>query len=130
MNKATWATAWLLACAATAAQAQAYRCGNTYSQQPCPGGSAVAAKQESPSTAEARERAALTRRDAKLGDAMEKERLAREKQQEGPTLHVVGQAQAAASAPDRKKSAKQPAHFSAVSPKAAPEKKKEPGKKS
>lgn len=62
-----------------AAAQNVYKCGTAYSQQPCPGGSAVAAgdarsaEQKSQSTGAAK-------RDGKLADAMEKDRLKQEAQ--------------------------------------------------
>jgi hypothetical protein len=61
------------------AQTQAvYRCGNSYSQQPCPGGAPVAA--DDPRTpAEAARSGSVAAADARRADAMEKARLAQEK---------------------------------------------------
>src|SRR5437899_9538167 len=54
-----------------------YRCGNSYSQEPCPGGSQV----ETPLTPSTKEQAAAreaAREDARTANAMEKARLTEE----------------------------------------------------
>ena len=59
-----------------------YKCGNSYSQQPCPGGTVV-------DTADPRTRAQktqaeqATQRDAKLASELEKSRLQKEKNRSG-----------------------------------------------
>ena len=67
----------LAACAAAGAQ-PVYRCGSSYGQQPCPGGSevAVAAPRSAAEVAQAR---AVAQADMKRADAMEKARLAQER---------------------------------------------------
>jgi hypothetical protein len=65
-----------LACAAAGAQG-VYRCGDTYSQQPCPGGAPLAA-QDSRSAAQQAQTTQATQRNAKAADAMEKSRLKEE----------------------------------------------------
>jgi hypothetical protein len=139
MKKKTIAAAMLLACGLVAAQAQTvYRCGNEYSQKPCAGGSAVNVDDKR-SAAQARDTTAAAKRDAKLGDEMQKERIAREKEVAGPSSVVLGTPKAAASAPQaaaskpqhnakKKKTAKEPEHFTATAPKPAADKKK-PAKK-
>jgi hypothetical protein len=63
----------------TGAYAQkVYRCGNTYSQSPCPGGNAVDTS-GSQVRAEAKKSQADADRSAKAADKMEKLRLAQEK---------------------------------------------------
>ena len=63
------------------AQAQvAYRCGNSYSQVPCPGGAPVdAADKRSKDQKAAAE--AVAKRDTRLADSMEKTRLQQEEAQ-------------------------------------------------
>jgi hypothetical protein len=82
--------------AAHAAMAQpVWRCGSSYSQQPCPGGSVVlAADPRTP--AEALKSSSVAQSDMKLADKMEKERLEREKN--APKALVIGP-QAAAPVP-------------------------------
>lgn len=70
-----------LAVCTAAAQAQAiYRCGDSYSQQPCAGGKAIVAEQPTPTSAERKQSAAAAQRDARLADSLEKERVQREAQ--------------------------------------------------
>ncbi len=74
------ALALSLAAASVAAPAQAiYRCGDSYSQQPCAGGRAIEAD-PAPTAAERRQSAAATQRDARLADSLEKDRLRQEAQ--------------------------------------------------
>lgn len=72
----------LLACAAaSAALAQAqpiYRCGDSYGSQPCAGGRELPAAPPAASNEQRRQAAGTVQRDAKLADAMEKERLKQE----------------------------------------------------
>jgi hypothetical protein len=65
---------------AAAAQPAIWRCGNSYSEQPCAGGTEIEAKSAPARPEEAARSAAATRRDARLADEMEKDRLARERQ--------------------------------------------------
>jgi len=71
----------LLACAAwPVAHAQPiYRCGDSYSQQPCPGAAQVVTT-PAPSPADRAQAAAATRRDARLAQEMENDRTRREAQ--------------------------------------------------
>lgn len=73
----------------TAAYAQgAYRCGNSYSQTPCPGGVAV-------NTADSRTKEqkaaadAATKRDLRVADSMEKTRLRQEEAQRKAALKTA-----------------------------------------
>jgi hypothetical protein len=72
----------LLACASwPLAHAQAiYRCGDSYSQQPCRGGTQVAPAAAPPSAADRSQAAAAAARDARLAESMQKERLRLEAQ--------------------------------------------------
>lgn len=111
-----------------------YRCGESYSQQPCPGGKEIQA--DDPRSAGQRSQTSeAARRDAQAADAMEKARL---KEEAKPAQAILpparvetpeqppGPAGAAAMA-------KKPAHFTAVSPAkkatAQPGKKKKKAKK-
>jgi hypothetical protein len=115
--------ALLLSVCSSLAGAQAvYRCGNSYSQQPCDGGARVAAADQR-TPAQAQNATRVANADARLADRMEKARLAQEKN--APKALIIGP-QAAASAPnvqpEKKKAAKgkhrkQPEHFTAVAPK-------------
>jgi hypothetical protein len=84
--------AWLLTLAALPAAAQTvYRCGNEYSQKPCPDARAVALDETKPAAADARAADAQAQRNAKLADRLEKDRLAEEKRVAGPSMVVTGQ---------------------------------------
>ncbi|QKO20733.1 hypothetical protein [Rhodoferax sp. BAB1] len=62
-----------LVLAATAQAQTVYRCGNSYSQQPCPGGNAIdATDSRSPEQRKARE--ASVKREQRSADTMEKTR--------------------------------------------------------
>jgi hypothetical protein len=58
----------------------AYRCGNSYSQTPCPGGVPVAAD-DSRSKAQKAQSESVIKRDLRTGEAMEKSRLQQEEAQ-------------------------------------------------
>lgn len=74
------ALALSLAAVSTAAPAQPiYRCGDSYSQQPCAGGKAIEAEPP-PTTLERKKSAAAAQRDASLAGSLEKDRLQREAQ--------------------------------------------------
>jgi len=60
-----------------AAAQQVYRCGNQYSQQPCPGGKEIEAA-DPRTQSEVKRADAETARQAKAADAMEKARLQQE----------------------------------------------------
>lgn len=63
--------------AAPAAAQTTYRCGNSYSQQPCPGGSAIdASDSRTPEQRKAHELS--TKNEKRTADAMEKNRLKEE----------------------------------------------------
>jgi hypothetical protein len=76
--KHTILAAALVLCAPWAPAQTVYRCGNSYSQQPCPGGAPVAAA-DPRTPAEAARSGSAAAADAKRADAMEKARLAQEK---------------------------------------------------
>ena len=134
MMKATLIAALLLA--TCAASAQVWRCGNEYSNKPCPGGRSVDTE-DTRTPEQARQSASKAQYETRVGNQMEKERIAKEKGVAGPTAIVTGQKEAAAPAPreaasgpksaGRKKGGKkQPEHFTATAPKdpKAPAKKK------
>jgi hypothetical protein len=80
------AAALVLCGAGTQAQT-VYRCGNSYSQQPCPGAAPVAAS-DPRTPAEAARSGSVAAADAKRADAMEKTRIAQEKN--APKPGVIG----------------------------------------
>lgn len=101
--------------AATPAQT-AYRCGDTYSQQPCAGGKVIDAAD--PRSAEQRAQTdAAARRDAQAANALEKSRLDQEAQLV-PARTTPVAAPAKTDPPARPVMAKpgKPAHFTAVAP--------------
>ncbi len=110
-----------------------YRCGESYSQQPCPGGKAVQADDPRSESQRAQTRDAA-RRDAKVADEMQKSRL---KEEAKPAQAIMPEPKVEApeppSAPAVTGVAKKPAYFTAVSPtkkeKAQPGKKKKKAKK-
>ena len=69
---------WVGCCAA---HAQAiYRCGESYSQQPCAGGRQLAPSAPPPSASDRSQAAAQVARDGRLADSLEKDRTRREAQ--------------------------------------------------
>jgi hypothetical protein len=68
----------LVAASGTAGAQQIWRCGNSYSQQPCPGGRAIESV-EPAQPADAARAEASARRDAERADAMERARLEQER---------------------------------------------------
>lgn len=118
--------------AATAGPA-AWRCGNTYSDQPCPDGKPLALGDTR--DAEQKRQADNSTREAKAaGDRLERERLLQEKAQAGRHATLIDSRPAAPKAdPDgakkKKKGKKEPAHFSAHDPVATAKKKAEKAKK-
>ncbi|NPC57656.1 hypothetical protein [Caenimonas soli] len=111
------AAAWLVPAAAQ----NIYRCGDSYSQQPCPGGTVVEAQDER-SAAQRSQTTLAAQRDAKTADAMEKARL---KEEAKPVQAYIPPAKDEAAAGKLKKLA----HFKAAAPKkpgAAPGKLKKP----
>jgi hypothetical protein len=109
----------VLALAAQAASAQTvWRCGSSYSEKPCAGGTEVSALDKR-TPAEARQSASVAQADMKLADKMEKERLAREK--DAPKALVIGPKDAPKPAAEQK-AGKKPEQFVASSgkPKAKP----------
>lgn len=109
------------------AQAQAvWRCGNSYSQQPCAGGAKVpAADPRTP--AETARAGDVARGDWALADRLERERLAREKNA-GKAL-VIGPAQPAASAASAARKDKKARELAAIDPATVKHRKKKRAKK-
>ena len=112
----------LLACVAgwsiPAAGQAVWRCGDSYSQKPCPGGRQVPAG-DSRDAGQRAQTSSAARRDAKLADEMEKARL-KEEAKAAPAYIPPPKAEDPADQGDRTRSmgvAKKPAHFTAVSPK-------------
>lgn len=109
-----WATAW--ACGAAAQTV--YRCGDSYSQQPCPGGQPVQAEDARSATQRAQTTDAV-RRDAKAADVMEQARL---KEEAKPTAALIPPPKAEEPQDPRERTdsaakARKPPYFTAVSPK-------------
>lgn len=116
----------LAALPAVVAAQPVYRCGNSFSQQPCPAGVEVAIAKEQPSRDDAARAVKAAKADAQRADAMERARLAQEAK--APKAIVLQPPQGAASAPQAAKpkgkleKGRQPPHFTAVS--AAPARKR------
>jgi hypothetical protein len=111
-----------------------YRCGDSYSPQPCPGGKAVQADDPRSASQRAQTRDAA-RRDAKVADEMQKSRL---KEEVKPAQAIMPPPKAEALDPPETPVAspgvaKKPAYFTAASPtkkdKSQPAKKKKKAKK-
>jgi hypothetical protein len=120
--------------AAPAVAQDIYRCGNSYSQQPCPEGRLVAAS-DTRSAGQKAQTDQAAKQDAKSAEAMEKARL-KEEAKPAP-LGILPTKAPEAAQPDKKPVAgakmKKPEQFTAVSPKkpgeAAGKKKKKKAKK-
>lgn len=117
------------ACTLPAAAQNVYRCGDSYSQQPCAGGKAVAVDDARTAGQRAQTTEAV-RRDAKAANELEKARLKEEGKPVAASIPLP-KAEELPPAGDRTESAvkpKKPAYFTAVSPKKpgdkAPKKKK------
>lgn len=124
MNRNIAITVFMAACAAAAGAQPVYRCGSSYSQQPCPGGTAVAATD--PGSGDAARARAAAKVDAQRAAAYEKARLAQEKQAPKAIVMAPPPSQAAsapkvAARPASKPAKKggKPEHFTAVGPKPA-----------
>jgi hypothetical protein len=115
------------------AQAQeasgAWRCGNTYTDQPCTGGRAVALD-VAPSADQAREAERNTRRTQAAADRMERDRLRQERAAPSPLIHLPRPTNAAAPVEPahptakKKKARKEPDFFTAAGPGSKSKKKK------
>jgi hypothetical protein len=115
-----------LALAGTGCAAQTvYRCGNSYGNEPCPGGAAVASSPLAPTAVEAARAAKVAQSDARRADALEKARLAQEKS--APKAIVMAPAQPAVPAASDKRakaSPGKPEQFTATVPGTGKPKKK------
>jgi hypothetical protein len=95
-----------------------YRCGDSYGQQPCPGGRAVDTE-DSRTPAQRAQTTEAVRRDAKAADELEKARL-KEEAKVAPAMIPAAKVEAPQDTRDRTDSQsrpKKPAHFTAVAPK-------------
>jgi hypothetical protein len=129
------AMVFIAACAhgERAAAQTTYKCGETYSQQPCSGGSALQSV-DARTEAQRVQAGAAAKRDAKLADAMEKERLKQEAQ--AAPANILPRPDTTEAPQNRPATAKpkKPEVFVAVVPRKpgekAPKKKKKSGKRS
>jgi hypothetical protein len=108
-----------------------WRCGNSYSQQPCEGGTAIAPSTSRPASSDAAAATRVANVDAKLAADLEKARLARERN--APKAIIIGP-QTPASAPvvkTVKEASKakpgKPEQFTAIAPGSAKKKAKKKG---
>ncbi|HWP11607.1 MAG TPA: hypothetical protein VNN06_07275 [Ramlibacter sp.] len=124
------ASAWIAPAAAQAI----YRCGDSYSQQPCPGGTQVQAD-DARSAAQGSQTRQAAQRDAKAADAMEKARL---KEEAKPAQAYIPPPKVQDAPPqdggtEVSAKAKKPAYFTAAAPRkpgeASAKKKKKARKK-
>ena len=112
----------ILVAATGAASAQAvYRCGSSYSQQPCAGGSEVAGFVPRPASDVAQAKAAA-QADARRADAMEKARLAQEKN--APKAVIIGPREVPVVAAAKPKKDGKTEEFTAIQPGTVKPKKK------
>jgi hypothetical protein len=134
-NSCGWILLALAAgCALPAIGQTVYRCGDSYSQQPCPGGKPVAVEDARTAGQRAQTTEAV-KRQAAAADQLEQERLRQEAKPPSLVLPPP-KIEEPMNQRDRTEStakAKKPKYFSAVSPKkpgdAAPKKKKAKSKK-
>ncbi len=128
----------LSAVATMAAAQNVYKCGNTYSQTPCPGGTPMAVEDERTAAQKAQSQA-VAKQDAKTAEAQQKARLAQEKADLAANRPQAPASKASASRPATGKNVKPAGDFTADVPpdkadkasarkkrKAAPAKKKSP----
>ena len=110
---------------ARAGAQETYKCGNSYSQTPCPGGQKVETDDARSAEQKAQTRAAADR-DAKAATAMEKDRTAKESK---AAPAYVAPARETAPATESKPvitKPKKPAYFTAVEPAKPTDSKKKP----
>jgi hypothetical protein len=121
------AAALLLSISCGTVQAQpVYRCGDSYSQQPCAGGQQVPQAQPGPSAADRVQAGANARRDATLAAALEKDRLRQEGQAGSQPLYIPPPTPDPASEPHKwpeKNATRKLDVFTATAPGSAPKKK-------
>ena len=113
----TLMTGWI----GSAGAQEIYRCGDSYSQKPCPGGGGKVVQVEDERSASQRSQTTqAAQRDAKAADAMEKARLV-EEAKAAPLSVLAGRAaEPVVETPSpviTKGKAKKPAYFTAVAPK-------------
>ena len=109
----------LLAFAPPAQAQTVYRCGDSYSNSPC-AGATVVATEDARSAAQRAQADAATRRDVKLAQGLEKDRLRLEARPAAPVILAtapIGPAALPAGKPLAKGKLNKPEQFSAVSPK-------------
>ena len=120
MLKSVLPAALLLALAVQAQAQTVYRCGESYSNSPCAGATLVATD-DARSAAQRAQADAASRRDARLADALEKERLTQEAKAPAPIILATAPtgttAQSGADKSAAKGKLKKPEQFTAVSPK-------------
>jgi hypothetical protein len=97
----------------TAGAQAIYRCGDSYSQKPCPGGKLVEAD-DARSAGQKAQTDQAVRRDAKAADALEKARL---KEEAKPAQLVMPPEKPQAARPVATPALKKPEQFTAVAPK-------------
>ena len=126
MNRKISIAAIVLAVWSAAGAQAVYRCGSSYSQQPCPGGNEVASPIAPRPTGDVAQARAAAQADMKRADAMEKARLAQEKN--APKATVMGTKEIAAApvkpASHAKEKKGKPEEFTAVQPGTVKPKKK------
>ena len=103
-------------CVAPAAAQDIYRCGDSYSQRPCPGGTVVEAEDER-SAVQRSQTSQAAQRDARMADAMEKARLKEEAKPVSAYIPAKEQPPEKTGKPAAaRKAKKKPEHFTAVAP--------------
>ena len=115
------------ACVAPAAAQNIYRCGDSYSQRPCPGGTVVEAEDER-SAGQRSQTSQAAQRDARMADAMEKARLKEEAKPVSRLYSGQGAATENAGKPAAARKAKKPGSPS-TSPRSLPASPATPRKK-
>lgn len=103
-------------CSAPVMAQNVYKCGDSYSQSPCPGGVAIDADSRSP--AQKAQADAATARDARIARAMEQARLKQEAAALAANVPADKPAvnEAPKSKPQAKKKSRQPEYFTAREP--------------
>ena len=118
---------------AAAGGSAAWRCGNAYTDRPCPDGKEIALD-DARDAARKREADSSTRDAQAAGDRLERERLRQEKAQAGRQATLIDSRPAAPkadadSAKKKKRGKKEPDYFSAHDPVATAKKKAEKASK-
>src|SRR4051794_30909309 len=110
------ATACALGAVWPAAAQNVYRCGDSYSQKPCPGG-ALVPTDDARSDSQRKQTREAAQRDGKAADAMQKARL---KEEAKPAQAYIPAAAGEPSAEEKKSAAavkpKKPQYFTAAAP--------------